>query len=91
METVGQLVQVMLSLLLRCDLSTSASLCLQDEPYVFLSREDDDDVRDIGKKRFSFGSTSLCYLMLTVRSQLISFVTQSHSILCSPELSRNQI
>ena len=27
-------------------------------PYLFPSREDDDDVRDIGKKRFLFGSTS---------------------------------
>ena len=35
----------MLSLLLRCDLTTSASLRLQYE-------EDDDDVRDIGKHDF---------------------------------------
>ena len=32
LETVDQLLQGMLSLLLRCDLSTSTSLCLQHEP-----------------------------------------------------------
>ena len=55
METVGQLVQVMPSFLLRCDLSTSTSPVYSmsmHEPYVFLSREHDDDVRDIGKHDF---------------------------------------
>ena len=57
MKTVGQLVQVMLSLLLRCDLSSSTSPVYSMSmshilPYVFLSREDDDDVRDIGKHDF---------------------------------------
>ena len=36
-----------------CDLFTSTSLWLQHvPPYLFLSREDDDDVRDIGKHDF---------------------------------------
>ena len=34
-------------------------------PYLFLSREDDDDVRDIGKYDFRFVLLHLCYLMLT--------------------------
>ena len=37
-------------------------------PYLFLSREDDDDVRDIGKHRFFVVYFTLCYLMLTVVS-----------------------
>ena len=38
---------------MRCDLSTSTSLWLQHvPPYLFLSREDDDDVRDIAKHDF---------------------------------------
>ena len=52
METVDQLLQGMLSLLLRCDLSRSACLCLKHEPYsttLISLTEDDDDVRDIGK------------------------------------------
>ena len=57
METVGQLVQVMASLLLRCDLSSSTSPVYSMSmshilPYVFPSRDDDDDVRDIGKHDF---------------------------------------
>ena len=52
------------------------SLCLQYElrlhpPSLFLSREDDDDVRDIGKQDFCsvlphpFVSNALCYLLVT--------------------------
>ena len=33
METVDQLLQGMLSLLMQCDLSTGTSLCWQREPY----------------------------------------------------------
>ena len=68
MDTVGQLVQVMLSRLLRCDLSSSTSPVYSMSmshilPYVFLSREDDDDVRDIGKHYFR---SVLLHLMLSV-------------------------
>ena len=48
METVDQPLQGMLSLLLRCDLSKSTSF----EAYLFLSQEDDEYVRDIGKHDF---------------------------------------
>ena len=55
METVDPLLQGMLSLPLRCDLSTSTSPCWQHEPYstMFISvTRDDDDVRDMGKHDF---------------------------------------
>ena len=68
METVDQLLQGMLSLLLRWDLSTSVFffVCSMNQipPHLFLSREDDDGIGDIRKTRFSFGSSSLCYLIL---------------------------
>ena len=32
--------------------------------HLFLSREDDDGIGDIRKTRVSFGSSSLCYLIL---------------------------
>jgi len=55
--------------LLQCDLLTSTSFCLQHEPYsitfiLFLSREDKDDVRDIGKHDCQSFHFTLCYLMI---------------------------
>ena len=83
METVGQLVQVMPSRLLRCDLSSSTSPVYSMSmshilPYVFLSREDDDDVRDIGKH--DFRSVLLHPMLSNANRQLIRFVSQSRSI-----------
>ena len=67
MGTIDELFQEMLSLLLRCDLSTGTSLCCSYSinhvwPHLFLSREDDDDVRDIGKQDFS---SVLLHLLLS--------------------------
>ena len=61
METVDQLFLRMLCLLLQCELSTSASLCLQHQPYaaIFISVTRGRRWRQRHRKtRFSFGSTS---------------------------------
>ena len=61
METVDQLLQGKLSLLLRWDLSASTSLCLQHEPYsaIFISVTRGRRWRQRHRKtRFLFGSTS---------------------------------
>ena len=66
METVDQLLQGKLSLLLQCNLWTSSSLCLWHEPYFvifILSREDDDDVRDSRKHDLR---SVLQHLMLSI-------------------------
>ena len=65
METVDQLLKGMLSLVLRWDLSTSTSLSLRMDHVpsdLFLSREDDDEVRD----DFCSFYFTLCHAVLTV-------------------------
>ena len=55
METVDQLVQGLFSLLLRCGISTVFLFVRKMShipTYLFLSRENDDDVIDIGKHDF---------------------------------------
>ena len=62
MEMVDQLFQRKLCLLLRCELSTSTSLCLQHQPYsaIFISvtRGRRWPLRHRKTRWFSFGSTS---------------------------------
>ena len=64
METVDQLVQGLFSMLLRCGISTVLLFVRKMNhipTYLFLSRENDDDITQRHRKtRFSFGSTSAC-------------------------------
>ena len=91
-ETVDQLLQWMLSLLLRCDLSTSTSLCLLHEPYSakFISvTRGRRWLQRHWKTWFSFVllllrsfSFTLCYLMLTQGSIDYARTIWPHNLAC---------